>query len=249
MDEQTRILIVDDNTSLGRTMSLVLERKGYSVMVAGDGLEALEKAREEPFDIVFMDIKMPLMNGVETYKELRRIRPEAAVMMMTAYSVEELIEEALQEGAHGVVRKPLDIDKVVTIIEEATQSKNGALILVVDDDEETRTSFSNILVKKGFSVGTAATGEEAIGLAQHQNHDIIFIDMRLPTINGLETYMRIRSFDPHAVAIMVTGYRQEMDTLVQEALHNNAYACLYKPLDMANVLGLVQEILKRRQPI
>ena len=66
------ILIVDDNLSMCKTMSLILSRKGYSVKTAADGPEAIEKVREKSFDMIFMDIKMPVMDGVETY---RRIKP------------------------------------------------------------------------------------------------------------------------------------------------------------------------------
>ncbi len=85
MNHKANILIVDDNTSLCKTMSFVLGRKGYAVATARDGPEAIERVKENPFDMIFMDIKMPLMDGVETYRRIKQIRPEAVVMMMTAY--------------------------------------------------------------------------------------------------------------------------------------------------------------------
>ena len=127
MEEKADVLIVDDNVSLCRTMSFVLGRQGYAVNTAQDGLEAIERVKERPFDMVFMDIKMPLMNGVETYRRIKKIRPEAVVMMMTAYAVEDLVQQALEEGAYGIVYKPLDIEKVVATIEEAAEAKEGAL--------------------------------------------------------------------------------------------------------------------------
>jgi two-component system response regulator HydG len=118
MSHTPHILIVDDNLSLCKTTSLILERKGYAATIAQNGAEAVEKVKEQSFDMIFMDIKMPLMNGVETYKRIRQIRPEAVVMMMTAYAVEDLVEEALQEGAYGIIYKPLDIEKMLSTIEE-----------------------------------------------------------------------------------------------------------------------------------
>ena len=247
MEEKTSILIVDDNISLCKTMSFVLERKGYAVSTAKDGLEALVRVEENPFDIIFMDIKMPLMNGVETYRKIKKIRPETAVMMMTAYAVEELIQEALQEGAYGIVYKPLDIKKVVAVIEEVRKDKEGALILVVDDDPGTCIVLKNILTRKNYEVGIAYTGEEAIAMAKEAVYDVIFIDMKLPTINGLETYLRIKEINPKVVAIMITAYRQEVTDLVEEALKNDAYTCLYKPFDMSKLLKLVDEIRERKR--
>ena len=123
MSEKASILVVDDNVSLCKTMSFALGRKGYAVATANDGPEAIAMVEARPFDMIFMDIKMPLMDGVETYRRIKNIRPEAVVMMMTAYAMEELVQEALQEGAYGVVYKPLDMEKVIALIERARQAK------------------------------------------------------------------------------------------------------------------------------
>ena len=137
MEEKASILIVDDNISLCKTMSFILGRKSYAVSTAKDGPEAIVRVQERPFDMIFMDIKMPIVDGVEAYRRIKEIRPEAVVMMMTAYAVEDLVQQALEEGAFGIVYKPLDIEKVVAVIEEAGKVKEGALILVVDDDPGT----------------------------------------------------------------------------------------------------------------
>ena len=247
MEGKASILIVDDNVSLCKTMSFVLARKGYAVTTANDGPQAIATVKENPFDVIFMDIKMPLLDGLETYRRIKRIRPEAVVVMMTAYAVEDLVQQALQEGAYGIIYKPLDIEKVVAIIQEASKAHEGALVLVVDDDPGTCITLKNILIKKGYQVGIAHTGEEAIAMAQEAAYDAIFIDVKLPTINGLETYLAIKEVNPQAVAIMMTAYRQEMAELVEEALNNSAYTCLYKPLDMEQLLRLVDEIRDRKQ--
>jgi CheY-like chemotaxis protein len=172
MEDKANILIVDDNISLCKTMSFVLERKGYSVTTSKDGPEAIERVKERSFDVIFMDIKMPLMDGVEAYKKIKKIRPEAAVVMMTAYSVEDLVQEALREGAYGIIYKPLDIEKVVALIEEVRETNRGALVLVVDDHPETCITLKNILTKKGYEVGIANTGEGAITMARENAYDI-----------------------------------------------------------------------------
>lgn len=248
MGASVSIMIVDDNVNLCRTMSFILKGKGYDVTVANDGSEAIERAREtKHFDIVFMDIKMPLMDGVETYKQIKKIIPGAAVVMMTAYAVEDLIQEALEEGAHGVIYKPVDIDKAIALIEETKETRKGALIMVVDDDPATCTTFRKILQKRGYKVGTAQTGEEAIAMAREESYDIYFIDIKLPTINGLETHLAIKRIRPEAITIVITAYGQEMRDLVDTALQESAYSCLHKPLDMPTVLRSIDEILERKR--
>ena len=243
------ILIVDDNVSQCKTMSLILRRKGYAVATARDGPEAIKTVQQRPFDMIFMDVKMPLMNGVDTYRRIKELRPDAVVIMMTAYAVEDLVQQALEEGAYGIVYKPLDIERVITIVEEAKQIQTSAFILVVDDDPGTCITLRNILARKGHEVGIAPSGEEAIAMAQQKAYDIIFIDMKLPVLNGLETFLAIREINPRAVAIMMTAYRQEMASLVEEALRHQAYTCLYKPLGIEELLRLVEEIGRRKRDV
>jgi len=118
MKNKTSVLLVDDNLNLCKTMAFVLERKGYEVRIAGDGDEAIDSVRQQVYDIIFMDIKMPRKDGVETFRELKKIRPEISVVMMTAYAVSDLVQEAIQEGAKAVVYKPFDMEDVLSRIEE-----------------------------------------------------------------------------------------------------------------------------------
>lgn len=247
MEEKGNIFIVDDNAGLCRILSFVLRRKGYAVTTANDGAEAFEKAKETPFDIIFMDIKMPLMNGVETYRRVKKIRPEAVVIMMTAYGVEDLVQEALDEGAFAIMYKPLDIEKVISLIEEAKEVGKGMLVLVVDEDRGVYTTLKNVLAKKGFGVCCAPTGEEAISMTKEKAWDIVFIDIKLPTINGLETFLALKETNPEIVAIMMTSHRKGVTDLVKEALKNNAYAYLDKPLNIEVTLKVIDEILEKKQ--
>ncbi len=240
--EQARILIVDDDPSTVRTTAMILERKGYAVETAENGLQAVNMVEEREYDVILMDIKMPEMNGVEAHRRIKAIRPETTVVMITAYAVETLIQQALDDGAYGILYKPLDIDKMIAIIEEARAKQESALIMVIDDDPETCKTMRNILAGKGYRVLTALTGEEAIAIAEENACDIIFVDMKLPTINGLETYLAIRESNPKTVAIMMTAYRHEMDELIDLAMQRSASACFYKPLDMDALLAYVEKV-------
>jgi len=117
MTERANILIVDDNESLCKSFSFILKRIGFTVSTAEGGLEAIKKVKKSPFDVIFMDIKMPKLNGVEAFKKIKKIVPKAMVIMMTAYSVEALVKEALKEGAYEIIYKPLDMDNVLRLIE------------------------------------------------------------------------------------------------------------------------------------
>lgn len=244
MGQKASILIVDDNISLFKTMSFVLKHKGFAVTTVESGIDAIELVKKNNYDLIFMDIKMPVMNGVESYKEIKRIRPDVVVMMMTAYSVEELVQEALVEGAFGILYKPLNVEQMIATVQDAKEK--GGLILVIDDDPSICATLKKILTKRSYKVVTTTTGEKAIELAKKNKFDLILIDMKLPVLNGLETYLALKEIDQNIIAIMMTAYGQEMNQLVSNALSESAYACLPKPLNIENTLRMINEILQKK---
>src|SRR3989337_804998 len=158
MKPKACVLLVDDDKDMTETLSDILTDMNYRVETANNGLEAIEKVKTHSFDTVLLDIKMPGINGVETFKEIKKIRPEAVVMLMTAQSVEQLVAEALEEGAYGIMYKPIDAKKLVEFIETA---KRGALILFVDVDLSTTRKLIDTLKQSGYRVAGARSGEEA----------------------------------------------------------------------------------------
>jgi CheY-like chemotaxis protein len=112
-----KVLIVDDNQDYAEGLADILEAKGHAPHIATSGPEALERIRGEDYDVTFLDVKMSGMNGVEALSAMLEIKPDAKVVMMTAYSVESLLEEAQRAGARAVLRKPLNMDDVFRLIE------------------------------------------------------------------------------------------------------------------------------------
>ena len=241
---ELKILVVDDNEEFCQNVKDILEMKDYAVATAYDGFKAVELVKQDGFDLVLMDVKMPKMDGVATFKRIQEIAPDTPVIMVTAYAVEELIREALREGAFGSLRKPLDFDKLFKLIERATP--NGALVLVVDDDQNLCASINDVLSDKGYRVSVAYDGNTAVERAWENNFDIMLIDVKLPPLNGLETYLAIRDFRPNVVAIIITGYSEEMGKLVHQALRDCAYACLEKPINMDELVLLLRQIEEQK---
>ena len=240
--EKTNILVVDDLRSIRLTLGGILEDEGHKVVTAENGYQAIEAVRETHFDVIFMDIKMPGINGVQTFREVKKIDPEAAVIMMTAYSVEDLVKEALEEGAYTIAYKPFDIDSIIAIIQELLHEKT--LILVVDDQFSDREMLKGALEDKGYRVATARDGAEAIEMVKSRHYDIIFLDVRLPDMSGVETFEQVKKIDSQATVIMMTCYSEE--ELVERAISQGAYTCIYKPFDMEKVIALVEDTAKER---
>ena len=238
--EKINVLVVDDLKSSRLTLGGILEDEGHNVVLAENGYQAIEAAKQVPFDLVFMDIKMPGINGVQTFREVKKTNPNAAVIMMTAYSVEDLVREALEEGAYAVVYKPFDMEHVVSIIESAL---HRTLILVVDDYFADRETLKTILEERGYRVFVAESGSSALSQVKEKHFDIVFLDIRLPDFDGAQIFEEVKTIDPEAAVIMMTGYSEE--DLIRRAISHGAYTCIYKPFDVENILTVVGEISKK----
>ena len=245
MAKKNKILVVDDNEALCNMIKDILEMENYEVSTALDGFKALELVKQETFDSVLMDIKMPVMNGVETFKKLKEIAPKTPVIMVTAYAVEDLIGEALREGAFAALHKPIDFEQLFETIDCATP--DGGLVLVVDDEKDFCTTLQHVLKQKGYRVSVAYDGEAAIRKTRENNFDIIICDMRLPTLNGLNTYLAIREIRPYATVILISGHSEEKESLTTMAVEENAYICLEKPLNMDEFLPMLNEIMEKKR--
>jgi DNA-binding NtrC family response regulator len=239
MTDAPTVLVVDDNEDLLKTFSMILKRRGFHVETAENGASAVDKFNEHNFDVTLMDIVMPKMNGVEAFRKIREMHPGAAVILMTAYSDEELIQIAKDEGAHHVLHKPIKIDKIIELIKEAIENQP---ILIVDDDDDICHTLTRALELDGYQVLAAHSGEEAIFIAQEKACQIAFIDIKLPNIDGLETFLRLKEINPDILTVMMTGFRNEVKEALEKAQAASAIACLYKPFDPSEVADLVRQM-------
>ncbi|HOI75454.1 MAG TPA: sigma 54-interacting transcriptional regulator [Syntrophales bacterium] len=119
----SRILVVDDDESVRKLLTVVLGKEGFDVTCADNGLTGLDAFRKTSPDIVIMDIRMPEMDGLKALEEIGKLRRGAAVILMTAYAAVETAVQAMKLGAFDYVIKPFDIDEVLLLIERALQMR------------------------------------------------------------------------------------------------------------------------------
>ncbi len=120
-EAETKILVVDDESSNRTTLGRLLRREGYEVAYAASGREALAVARAEDIHVVLTDLKMPGMSGIDLLKALKTIDPEVEVVVMTAYGTVETAVEAMKEGAYDFVSKPLKRAEVLGTLGKAVE--------------------------------------------------------------------------------------------------------------------------------
>ena len=249
-----KILLTDDNTEFSLNLKDILEIKGYEVFIANDGFSALDFVRRKAVDLVLMDIKMPEMNGVETFIKMQSIIPDVPVIMLTGFAVEELIQESLKHGVYSCLRKPLDFDELFSTIENALpgspvilidEDKERYEILIIDDNIGFSENLKDILLEHRYGVTHAADGTSAIALNRKQEFDLVLIDINLPDIFGLDLVEKMSALAPRQEYIIITGHGT-LETAVEAVKQKKIVSFEMKPLDIHHLLSLINQIKERK---
>ncbi len=186
-----KILVVDDENSLREMLSILLQRQGYQVEQATDGVAALSMAQEDSYDLIISDIQMPKMNGIELLRQLRSQGNNVTMMMITAFSSTEEAVEAMKLGAYDYITKPFKNDEIRLVIKNALEREqlqqenrqlkqqlgqrfsfqnlighSPAMAKLIALLERVAPSQANVLI-----TGESGTGKELVAKALHLNSD------------------------------------------------------------------------------
>ncbi|MEN8148689.1 MAG: sigma-54 dependent transcriptional regulator [Planctomycetota bacterium] len=188
MSEPVRILVVDDEPSMRESLGAWLAEDGYAVVTAESGAEAVDQAGGTEFAVCFIDLKMPGMNGIDTMREIRRIRPGTAVVIITAYATVDNAVAAMKQGAEDYLVKPFNPEEASLLTRRILEnrevrrenrflkrqlsrryelsdilSKSPAMLRVFDLVKRIASLPSTVLI-----LGESGTGKELVAGAIHQ---------------------------------------------------------------------------------
>jgi two-component system response regulator HydG len=240
MSDSMRILVVDDDRRIARTLKDILIISGYSAEEAFSAGDAMEIIMKSPPDCVITDIRMPGMDGVDLFGLIHARQPDLPVIFMTAYASDERINEGVKNGAFGVITKPLEISHLLGFLSDLSKER---LVAVVDDDPVFCRTIKDILNQRGYQVKTITDAHRVMDNLTGDVQTVI-LDMKLNSIDGEDVLNDIRRQYPDMPVVLVTGYRMEMAKAIDEALRLNAYVCLYKPLDIPHLFSTLEKIQK-----
>ena len=122
MIQKTNILIVDDEEIMRSLFSDLLSEEGYEVTCSSNGKEAIERVKEKSFQIAFIDVHMPIMNGPQTVRAIRQLSPSTEIVMMDSFP-DIFLEQALKEGAIACVHKPFNIQEIIGLVREILEKR------------------------------------------------------------------------------------------------------------------------------
>lgn len=240
-----RVFIIDDDRDHAESVADVLGMRGFATELAFSGEAGLQRFREADFDIVFMDVKLPGMNGVETFFEFRKLKPDVKVMLMTGFSLEQLVAQAVENGALGVLRKPFEVKELLDVLE---QVKPRGMVLIADDDPEFAASLEPVLTQHGYSVRIARTGEEALALASHEGVTCLILDVRMPVLSGIEVYLRLKEAGRTVPTVFITGFPGERTVALTRAKQGTGQDVLLKPFDPNDLLAAIEAAMAGKAP-
>jgi two-component system, NtrC family, response regulator HydG len=239
-----RVLVVDDDPDICRNLSDILSDLGYHVDYAHDGPAALELVAQRRYDVALLDLKMPGMDGLTLYREIKKRSAGTVSLLVTAYASAATAEEALAAGAWKVVAKPVDPRKLLSLVDEAL---GQPLVLVVDDDRDLCANLWDLLRDRGFRVCLAHGSAEAADQLRKTAFKVVLIDMKIPDGDGSSVFRIVREANPKACTVLITGFRSEMDQIVEQTLAEGADAICYKPFDLPNLLATLDQLAKRHE--
>lgn len=116
-NKNIKVLVVDDEADFSRLMTVWLDSKGYSVITASDGKSAIQLVKEKKADIVFMDLKMPVMTGVEAIKRIRGFDKDIPIIVISAHVDEPKQRDSLPYGISGIFYKGKDFEEGLPVLE------------------------------------------------------------------------------------------------------------------------------------
>jgi CheY-like chemotaxis protein len=255
------VLVVDDDARVRSVLVEHVAYAGFRVLEASNGLEALEVLGKEPVSLVFTDLRMPTMDGIELLRRARPRYPSTIFIVVSAYPDDLVALYRSDSFPITVIPKPFRAEQVrralallrgtegapaippvapseapmdgerPASLTERTQSP--ATVLIVDDDAFHRATLGEMMAAQGHEVREAADGSSALEAVAEQRFSHVFLEVHLPGLGGIEMARLIRDRDPKAVTILMSADEQDVLRVRQAGLGPSM--TLVKPLSATHV--------------
>ncbi|WP_221048832.1 response regulator [Methylogaea oryzae] len=267
-----KVLVVDDSAVSREILHEYLRSFSLEVLVAKSGVEALtlleRQPQDRPVELALIDWKMPGLSGVATARKIKsdaKIPHAPAIIMVTAYSRDDVLREAQDVPIDGILTKPVTSSQLYDVIVEkcgplaipkpaAAQDKQqrpdllagirGARLLLVEDQPMNQLVAAELLQREGFVVVLANNGAEAVQMVRQQPFDAVLMDLQMPLMDGYEATRVIRTekgFDElPVIAMSAHVMAQEKELCVQAGMNGH----VGKPIDLDKLFAMLVRWVK-----
>ena len=269
--ENVELLLVDDDEVLLETAKDTIASLGAQAETVSDGETAVDLAAQRhrdghDFDVVIVDWQMPGMDGIEVVRRIRQATgDEVPILLISAYDWSDIEEAAQKAGVSGFISKPLFrstlYEKISELLgrqtKQASQEDDNAdladmRILVAEDNDINWEVVSMLLMMSGITCTRARNGAEAVDMMEDggkDKYDMIFMDIQMPVMNGLEATKAIRALDDRdAAAIPIIAMTADaFSENVAECLSVGMNGHVAKPIDIKHVLKEIRKVKETKQ--
>lgn len=233
MKRSLKILVVDDDMDNAQSLGELFEMEGHLVTVVHSGEDAIVCYMAEDFDVAFMDVMMPGKNGVESFLEIKHMKPNAKVYMMTGYSVDELLQQAVAGGAQGVFSKPVNLNKVMSLL--SNMGPTG-VVLIGEDDPDFGPMLQSVVSQHGYKAVLVSDGKQTVDRIVQGGIDALILDLKMPLMNGIEVIVELRRRGISVPTIIISANADEYENLDQALGDVMVTGIVNKPFDPSLLL-------------
>jgi DNA-binding NtrC family response regulator len=214
-----RLLFVDDERDFLDAVAPGLERRGFEVTRAENGIRALQLLEGGAFDVVVLDVKMPGLDGVTVFRRMQELAPGLPVVLLTGHGSLRQAFETSRQGVFDYLLKPCDMETLAEVAHRAAQKgvvareeepahaeADGRIeVLMVDDDVDFLGALTPALARRGMNVTVAHAGEEALALSRARRFHVALVDVLMPGMDGITLMQRLKVEDPLLEVLILTG--------------------------------------------
>ncbi len=240
-----RILLIEDNPDNRRLAARVLEGAGALVDIAENGEIGVAMAKETLYDLVLMDLMMPVMDGFQATVRIREGETapnRVPIVALTAHATEGFRDRCLASGMDDYLSKPFKKERLVALVDQWVDRR--PIVLVADDAPDSRLIVKRFLMLGGgYRLLFAANGREALDIFRRQKVALALLDVEMPVLSGYDTASEIRRSEGGGAIPIVAMTAHTEPSELKRCLTAGATAVLQKPLERRTLNGMVAKLL------
>jgi signal transduction histidine kinase/DNA-binding response OmpR family regulator len=227
ISDKPKVLIIDDDVGARELFRIHLIRLGYEIFEADNGVAGLAVAYREKPNVIILDVIMPDLDGWGVLAQLKN-DPVLSNIPVVMASIVENRPLAYALGAAEFVNKPIERMSLEDTVRKCLTSDHILTVLIVEDDELTRSMLSSLLTKKGWSIRTAVNGADALASVKEVSPDLILLDLMMPEVDGFEFLKTLRTEEQWQSIPVVILTAKNLSETERSTLANNAQNILQK---------------------
>lgn len=239
------ILVVDDERDLASGVADMLEADGHRVVLAHSAEAALDLAEARAFDMVFLDVRLPGLTGLDILLPLRRALPGRKIVLMTGYRIDNLVATVVGSDDFIVLSAPETEDQVS---ERLHGLGPGGMIVVLDSTGSLGPRIADHLSKRGEAVCLARAEAEALEAGPFSGSDVLVLDLGRTIACGLVAYLAVREEGSNPKTIVIARVPGAGQATTNPLRSVAVAGCLFKPFDAVELLEIVWDLAADSAP-